>query len=390
MIRAIVLLLIVVAGLVIGPIWAGNPGYVQIVAGNYTIETSVVFAVIALMAFLLIIWLIEFIVRRVLSGKRVSLHWWKSRKQRKADHQMRQAFSLWLSKDYQKAAIAAEKSAKGLRDPAQAYLFAAIASDQAGNTQAQKRLLDLAGESQSVADHGNAEYGQLLSEIEKEQGAANALKLSEQLLTDYRRYPATLPAVAQALAKHGHWETLRKLLPELEQKNTLSEYQLFDYTRRCYQPLFRSQASHSEKLKTIWDSLPAKQRRNRAIRMAYLDTLVARGYQDATMHVALKGLRKDIIKPSDLLEYDSSAWPAHTSLRDYVAEQVKKHAENPDWLLLFANLALKDNDAELAEKAVQQAIKIQPDRRSYKLLGDILAKGNQKEAALSAYRKALS
>lgn len=52
---ALTLIILLIAGLLIGPLWSGNTGYILISLGQWTIETSIVAAVIILTLLILVL-----------------------------------------------------------------------------------------------------------------------------------------------------------------------------------------------------------------------------------------------------------------------------------------------------------------------------------------------
>ncbi|STQ46899.1 putative protoheme IX biogenesis protein [Ewingella americana] len=65
MLKVLVLFLIIIAGIVVGPMLAGHQGYVLIQTDNYNVETSVTGLVIMFVVLMLVLFFIEWILRRV-------------------------------------------------------------------------------------------------------------------------------------------------------------------------------------------------------------------------------------------------------------------------------------------------------------------------------------
>ncbi|MGL6164193.1 MAG: heme biosynthesis HemY N-terminal domain-containing protein, partial [Aeromonas veronii] len=87
MIRIIILVAVMVAGLIFGPQASGNKGYVLIALGNYTIESSVTSAVILAVLFYGALLIVEWLLGRVFGLRRKTLGWYGSRRRRKANQQ---------------------------------------------------------------------------------------------------------------------------------------------------------------------------------------------------------------------------------------------------------------------------------------------------------------
>lgn len=65
MLRVLLLFLILLAGIILGPMLAGHQGYVLIQTDNYNIETSVTAMIIILVLVFVALLIIEWILRRI-------------------------------------------------------------------------------------------------------------------------------------------------------------------------------------------------------------------------------------------------------------------------------------------------------------------------------------
>lgn len=383
MLKAFVILLIIAAGLIIGPLWSGDSGALIILAGNYSIEMSLVVATVILLITLFVLWLIKLVLQKLFRGHSVTLQWLRNRKQRQAEELLERALTEWLAKNYTAAAQLAEKSASHHVRPAQCYLIAAAAYQALSNATEHQRLIRLATQQDGAA------LTVQLAKLEYSNDAGEALRIAQSLLQEYPRNMSVLRAAAAAMFRHKHLQSLRELLPALSDEQALPRARLAEYTRACYRSYFNAIGADREKLHEAWLALPKKQRRNTSIRLGYLDVLSERGYGAAAAKVAARGLHNQILTASDLLLYDASSWRETATLRNEVELQVKAHPQHPNWLLLLAVTAIQDGDAALAERAAQKAISIKPDFLAYRILGDALLANNQRDGALSAFRQAV-
>lgn len=65
MLKVLLLFIILIAGIVLGPMFAGHQGYVLIQTDTYNIETSVTSLVIMLILLIVVLFAIEWVLRRV-------------------------------------------------------------------------------------------------------------------------------------------------------------------------------------------------------------------------------------------------------------------------------------------------------------------------------------
>lgn len=66
MLKVLLLFILLIAGIVLGPMLAGHQGYVLIQTDNYNIETSVTGLTIILILGVVVLFAIEWILRRIL------------------------------------------------------------------------------------------------------------------------------------------------------------------------------------------------------------------------------------------------------------------------------------------------------------------------------------
>lgn len=382
MFKALFVIIIIAAGLILGPLWSGDSGSLIILVGNYSVEMSLIVAAILLVIALLIFWVLEALIRKIFSGRKLTANWFLRRREQKAQQKFETALTEWLNKNYKLAASAAESAAPGLKRPQHGYLLAAAAWQALHNTKEQQRLLGLARNLDTDA------VSVQLATLESTTDAKQALQLSKSLLQAYPKQNNVLRATATALYKHQHLQSLRELLPALHDREILPGALLAEYTRASYRAYFQAAGTDSDKLNEAWRELPKKTRRSTSVRLAYLDTLTQRGFGAIAAKVAARGIHHQILTASDLLQYNARDWRQTASLRDEIEQQVKAHPQHPNWLLLLAIVAIQEGDVLLAERAAEKAITIKPDRQAYRILGEALLANQQKEAALQAFRQA--
>ena len=84
MIRLFLLLVIIGAAMVCGPLLAGNKGYVLIAIGDYTIEMTVISAGILALLLYGVLWCTERLLLRLFHIKGSTRRWFSERRRRKA------------------------------------------------------------------------------------------------------------------------------------------------------------------------------------------------------------------------------------------------------------------------------------------------------------------
>ena len=101
MLKVLLLFALLIAGVVIGPMIAGHQGYVLIQTDNYNIETSVTGLVIIMILMMVVLFAIEWILRRIFRTSAHTRGWFVGRKRRRARKQTEQALLKLAEGDYQ-------------------------------------------------------------------------------------------------------------------------------------------------------------------------------------------------------------------------------------------------------------------------------------------------
>ena len=150
MLKVLLLFILLIAGIVLGPMLAGHQGYVLIQTDNYNIETSVTGLTIILILGVVVLFAIEWILRRIFRTGAHTRGWFVGRKRRRARKQTEQALLKLAEGDYQQVEKLMSKNADHAEQPVVNYLLAAEAAQQRGDearaNQHLERATELAGD----------------------------------------------------------------------------------------------------------------------------------------------------------------------------------------------------------------------------------------------------
>ena len=150
MLKILLLFALLLAGIVVGPMIAGHQGYVLIQTDNYNIETSVTGLAIILILTMVVLFAIEWLLRRIFRTGAHTRGWFVGRKRRRARKQTEQALLKLAEGDYQQVEKLMAKNADHAEQPVVNYLLAAEAAQQRGDearaNQHLERAAELAGD----------------------------------------------------------------------------------------------------------------------------------------------------------------------------------------------------------------------------------------------------
>lgn len=146
MLKVFLLFILLIAGIVLGPMLAGHQGYVLIQTDNYNIETSVTGLVIILIPGVVVLLAVEWLLRRIFRTGVHTRGWFVGRKRRRARKQTEQALLKLAEGDYQQVEKLMSKNADHAEQPVVNYLLAAEAAQQRGDEARANQHLERASE----------------------------------------------------------------------------------------------------------------------------------------------------------------------------------------------------------------------------------------------------
>ncbi|PTB86009.1 hypothetical protein C9940_04135 [Pseudidiomarina aestuarii] len=381
--KGIALVIILIAGLILGPLWAGNTGYVLISALGWTIELSLVAAIILLLLAIIILRAVWRFVARIVRGTQWGMRWFGQRRETKAANAYQEGLNHLLSGDY-RAASAAFNRTWQLRKHSSDALLACYAAQQHGDLkQAQDWLakVDRADELELART--------ILSLRSTPELSGQHLTVLNELVVKHPQHPELLRLALKALQRHHRWTQLIELLPNAQRLEALSATDLDALTEQAYYEVFVEQGrSSSGALKQFWQNLNRDTRRQPAVRRAYVTALHLFNEYEAAGKVVARGLKRNELKLPNLIE--ASLLKPSTELRDYLQDALKKDGDNPFLLHALGQLAFQTGDYALAQRALRKAAELAPSTRvQLDLARNYEAQGDT-AGAVNAYREAWS
>jgi len=206
MIRLIVIVAVMVAGLIFGPEASGNKGYVLISLGNYTVESSVTSAVILAVLFYGALLIVEWVLARLFGLRRKTQGWFGSRRRRKANLQTVNATLAMAEGHYNQAEKLLIKGADNSDTPLLNYLSAARVAQARGDDVRRDHYLQKAQE-----ENPKAELALTLiqTQLQIEQGQYDsALGRLESIYALNPRHPMVLDQLRQVYLAREDWAAL--------------------------------------------------------------------------------------------------------------------------------------------------------------------------------------
>ncbi len=355
MLKVLLLFALLIAGIVLGPMIAGHQGYVLIQTDNYDIETSVTGLVIILVLALVVLFALEWLLRRIFRTGAHTRGWFVGRKRRRARKQTELALIKLAEGDYQQVEKLMAKNADHAQQPVVNYLLAAEAAQQRGDEVRANQHLERAAEL-SENDPIPVEITRVRLQLARNENHA-ARHGIDRLLEITPRHPEVLRLAEQAYIRTGAWSSLLDIIPSMAKANVGDDAHREALQQQAWIGLMDQARDDlgSEGLRTWWKNQSRKTRHQIPLQVAMAEHLIECDDHDTAQTILLDGLKR---------QYDDR--------------------------LVLAIPRLKTNNPEQVEKVLRQQIKTQGDRPIlWSTLGQSLMKhGEWKEACL-AFRAAL-
>ncbi|MEH8251733.1 heme biosynthesis HemY N-terminal domain-containing protein [Aeromonas veronii] len=382
MIRIIILVAVMVAGLIFGPQASGNKGYVLIALGNYTIESSVTSAVILAVLFYGALLIVEWLLGRVFGLRRKTLGWYGSRRRRKANKQTVAATLAMAEGHYSQAEKLMIKGASNSDTPLLNYLSAAKAAQARGDDARRDQYLQKAQE-----ENPKAELALTLTQtqLQIEQGQYDtALAMLESVYALNPRHPMVLDQLRQVHLARQDWSALCDLIPSLHKVGKLTPKQEEDLLQQAWSGRLQQAAGSLETLKAVWQDLPRKLRLEPELLACYGDLLRQLGADGEAATLWQEALRKQPM-PQLLARLPKLKLDSYHPL----LALLQKQQGQPEVDTALAQLYLLAGQLDDAQKLLEQEVERAPSAAAYHALGQLMDKRRLTNKANEYYRQAL-
>ena len=377
-----IIVLLLIAGLFIGPLWDGNTGYVLIAVGNYTIETSLVASVILIAVAFILVRFVWRLIMRLVQGTSWGIKWFGRRRDSKALSATEQAAAALVNGDYRAASSAFNRSWQ-LRHDGTVALLASYSAAKLEDFEQARDWLQHAPTPEHIV---LAET--LFSMQENPKLAAQHVVEIQRLRQQYPQHPQLLRLALRAYESLHRWQDVIDSLADAERLQVFSATEQSLLTERAYREHFLALGRNGNNaLQSGWRELSRDARRKAAVRRAYLQALVELQQEEAADKIAARGLKRGDLQLAELLQQQLLV--AGPELRDYLQQQLKQTPEDGLLLQAMGQLAMRTKEWSLAERALRRAAELVPSQRLWLDLAQVYAAQGNSAAALSAYEKAL-
>lgn len=388
MLKVLLLFVVLLAGIVVGPMLAGHQGYVLIQTDNYNIETSVTGLVIMLVLFLLAFLAVEWLLRRVFRTGARTRGWFIGRKRTRARQQTKAALLKLTEGDYLQVEKLLTRNADHAEQPVVNYLLAAEAAQQRGDEFRTRQYLERAAE---IADGDQLPVDITRVRIQLARNEDHAARHGvDRLLEVAPRHPEVLRLAEQAFLRTHAYSALLDILPAMRKTQLHDEPSLDELQQRATIGLMDQAMSEggSEGLKQWWKNQPRKARQSLAMQVAMAERLIVCDDPATAQDIIIDGLKQQFdYRLVQLIPRLNSGQPE--PLEKLLRQRLKQH--NNDALLhsTLGQLLMKHGEWQQASDAFSAALALRPDAYDYAWCADAFDRLKRPEDAARMRRDGL-
>lgn len=388
MIKVLLLFLLLIAGIVLGPMLAGHQGYVLIQTDNYNVETSVTGLAIVLILTMVVLFAIEWILRRIFRTGARTRGWFVGRKSSRARKQTKAALLKLAEGDYQQVEKLMSKNADHAEQPVVNYLLAAEAAQQRGDEIRANQHLERAAE---LADNDQlpVEITRVRLQLARNENHA-ARHGVDKLLEIAPRHPEVLRLAEQAYVRTGAWSSILDILPAMDKVQVGDEAHRAALQEQAWIGMMDQAMADqgNDGLKTWWRNQSRKTRQETTLQVAMAEHLIECDDHEAAQEIVLDGLKRQYDERLILLVPRLKSGNPE-QLEKALRQQIKTHGDRPLLYSTLGQLLMKHGEWQQASEAFREAIKQRPDAFDYAWLADSLDRLHQPEEAALMRRDGL-
>lgn len=292
MLRILFLMLLVLAGLILGPYISGHQGYVRIETETKVIEMSLVMLVVFFAVAMAVIYLLEWVVTRFLRLSRNSYQWFGQRKRKKAQKQTLEGLMKMSEGDYSKAEKLISKNAKHSDEPVLNFIKAAEAAQQQGDVlSANKHLMEAA----KLAGPNSVAVELARTRLLLQQGKLPAARSAVDSLLELA--PNNVDALRLAIEIYQQskaYKALDQVIEQIGQRSFLEDEEYQSLSHLADDGILDEILNEDgqEGLLKWWENQPSRRRRSVYTRVAVIKRLIESDDHESAAEISLETLKK--------------------------------------------------------------------------------------------------
>ncbi len=383
--RALIILVIaLVVGGALGTLMTRDPGYVLVTYEHMSFESSLWFALFALVVGYFFVRTISSIVRRLARSGTGVAAWRADRRSRVAQAKTVRGMLLVGEGDWEGARKSLLADVEHMESPLLNYVGAARAANELGEDADRDALLMKAEES---VQGSTLAVALTRAELQMSVGhCQEAIATLHKAKAAAPNHPRLLRLLADCYEKLHDWKALLALAPELQRRRAIAPGPLQESRLRWVTEFFAEPGTGAEpeiaqQLQVEWNGLDKETRSNPTVVAACARALMTVGANDEAESMLSKALKQnwndDLVSLYGRVRVDRSSRQianAESWLRD--------HPNNAALLLALGRISLTNSDWAKAREYFEESLKSKRSADAYGELGRLcLAVGERTRAS---------
>jgi HemY protein len=366
----------------------GDPGYVIIGYGPWTLESSLVILAGALtLAFILFYAIIRLVIH-ALRLPRVLRQRGGQRRSRQSQEALITGLIESAEGNWEKAEKTLIRHAADSGVPLINYLTAARAAHSRGAAEQRDEYLKLAHEAMPEAEIA---IGLTRAELQlSDKQFDQALESLSQLNRIAPTHATVLRLLHQAYAQMEDWEGLRNLIPSLHTNKVMMEAEIKLLETETYSALLKQHAETGDaaRLQKLWENIPGHIRKAAGIETLYFAAMIDAG-AGLEIEPAVRASLDREWNETVLVLYGCIPAPDAGQRLALAEKWLVRHGNDAVLLRVLGKLAVRAGRTEPALRYLEQSLELEPSVEACQVMGDLLLRQNDTAAACACFRRGL-
>ena len=387
MIKALFLVIALIAGIILGPEIAGNQGYVLISAANQTIEMSLITLIIGILLVFALLFLLEFLVRSLFNVSSSTRGWFSIRNNQRARALTNKGLLKLIEGDWKQAEKQLLKGAKHSGTPLLNYLAAAEAAQNRNDIENRDLYLQRATD----LGHDTLVITLTRAKLQYRQGQyEEALASLQGILEENPHNEILLDLLKNTYQQLEDWQSILRLLPALKRIKSISKSEIntLEITAECGVMKYIAVQKGKEGLLAHWSNLSRAARQETQLIACLVKQLIARQADAEAYTVLRENLNKHPDESLICLMPELSLHDYHSAIVK-LQDLLRHNQDNSVTHSALGQLYFREQKWGQAREHFEKALKIRPDVTDYARLVNTLEKLNDPIAANDISREAL-
>ncbi len=375
---------------------ASQRSYVLLSLGNTVLETSVWFAVLAIVTVLLVFGVGTFLLFKGVSSGRYFLNWRQERRLQAAIKQTKEGFLQLAQGSWANAESLLKVSFANDSHSLLGYLGAARAANEQGKNDARDAYLQRAKDlnPDAVLAITTSRASMQLERGQYKQVIDTLLELESPAAHN----PYVLSLLQRAYIAIHDWSALRSLLPVLRQHQVLDTDTLNRLEKTVYCELMASVGSkrlpdedvapYVNDLIRLWEDASILLQANASLLCAYARALVALGEADQAIKLLAREMPQ-IWSDEAIALYGQIEGSKPLTQLEKAESWLATYANNEELLLALGRIALAANLFDKSKHYLEKSLEIRKSAAAYAALGRVYSALGDDKAANQAFMVSL-